>query len=298
MEENKPRIILDTDMETDCDDAGALALLAEYVRAGMADLAGIIASVPSKYAAPSCEAITSFYGIQTEIGAVHLARYSNDERFHNYFAHRDKYYEYCYNETLAKTLNKTDEDYEDSTLVYRRILSRAEDNSICILLIGTLTAFDLLLMSRPDEICDLGGSELVSRKVCKVIAMSNAIYPRALDNFNWDMDREATERVIKTLPLPMYASPDGADIITGYSFSKDLPNNHPVRIAYEKHNAGQNKGRSSWDIIATLYALEPDNKVFEDRALGQIEYDQKANITSWNKKGTKLDHLLRLKKDQ
>ena len=37
---NTPLIIFDTDMDTDCDDAGALAILYEYVKRQKAELLG------------------------------------------------------------------------------------------------------------------------------------------------------------------------------------------------------------------------------------------------------------------
>ena len=42
MNEKKPLILFDTDMDTDYDDAGALALLLEYVKKGKADLLGLL----------------------------------------------------------------------------------------------------------------------------------------------------------------------------------------------------------------------------------------------------------------
>ena len=42
----RPIILFDTDMESDCDDAGALALLLNACRAGEAQLLGVIADAP------------------------------------------------------------------------------------------------------------------------------------------------------------------------------------------------------------------------------------------------------------
>ena len=55
--ERKPIIIFDTDMDTDVDDAGALAILLSYVKQGRAALLGILADGPDRYAAAACEAL-------------------------------------------------------------------------------------------------------------------------------------------------------------------------------------------------------------------------------------------------
>ncbi len=44
----KPLIIFDTDMDTDCDDAGALCLLLKFVKCGKADILAAIADTPVK----------------------------------------------------------------------------------------------------------------------------------------------------------------------------------------------------------------------------------------------------------
>ncbi|HCH85950.1 MAG TPA: nucleoside hydrolase, partial [Lentisphaeria bacterium] len=50
-------IILDTDFETDCDDAGALCVLHALARRGNAAIAGVIASVHSPWPAAGVRAL-------------------------------------------------------------------------------------------------------------------------------------------------------------------------------------------------------------------------------------------------
>ena len=60
---DKPCILFDTDMESDCDDAGALALLLYACRAGEAQLLGVIADAPGACVAPCCELFRRHYAV-------------------------------------------------------------------------------------------------------------------------------------------------------------------------------------------------------------------------------------------
>ena len=71
----KPIILFDTDMDTDCDDAGALAMLLEAHLADKAILLGIVADSVSPYAAPACDYMAHHYGIELPIGTVYAEDY-------------------------------------------------------------------------------------------------------------------------------------------------------------------------------------------------------------------------------
>lgn len=52
-------IILDTDMDTDCDDVGALAMLHALADNGEAEILGIVCDAPTVWGAPCIEAINT-----------------------------------------------------------------------------------------------------------------------------------------------------------------------------------------------------------------------------------------------
>ena len=76
-EQNKPLIIFDTDMDTDCDDVGALAMLLNAHLSKKAELLGIITDSVCKYAAPFCETMTRFYEVSLPIGAIYERDYQD-----------------------------------------------------------------------------------------------------------------------------------------------------------------------------------------------------------------------------
>ena len=149
----RPIILFDTDMESDCDDAGALALLLNACRAGEAQLLGVIADAPGTCVAPCCEAFLRHYGVSAPIGAVRAAEYAQSPRFAAYRAH-------CaampprmfYNRTLAAQVGRTDADYEDAARAYRRMLVSAGDGSVTLVCVGFLTALAALLLTGPDDL--------------------------------------------------------------------------------------------------------------------------------------------------
>ena len=259
----KQFVIFDTDMDTDCDDVGALAMLLEAHKQGMIELVGIISDSVCKFAAPCCEAISNFYGVDVPIGAIYADDYSDTENNINRFAAYRKHTVTCsdngrgYNRIFSEKIKKTDLDYPSAAYVYRKILANAEDESVTVLCVGMLTAIYEALKSEPDSISCMTGVELFERKVKKVITMGN---PDKIDDFNWGMDAYASEKFFAMCPVPIYISAEGDDVITGDILTKTLHSDHLLRCAYETWLKKENCGRASWDLIASLFAINPDVK--------------------------------------
>ena len=294
---NKPPLILfDTDMDTDCDDAGALAILIEYAKHGMADISAIVTDCPDRYAPTACEMICNWYDIHPMIGTIYDHEFPEDEtdRYVRYRNHRLTLpEEIYYNRTTSKLLNKTDKDYPSSVSVYRRALASAQDKSVIVLAIGFLTAIEQLWSSEPDQYSDLNGYDLFRAKVKYVVSMGCATYPSTDNyNFNYNMDRVGAKAFFDRCPCSIYVSPDGIDVITGSCFSSALPVGHPLRTIYEIYNQGQNKGRMSWDLIALLFALEPTSSLFNIETHGTVCYDDTCNVVYWNENGSRNDYQI------
>lgn len=295
----KPLILFDTDMDTDCDDAGALAILLSAVRRGEASLLGIVCDAPDRYAGPACDRLCRQYGVDCPIGTLYDSAYpaEESERFVRYRRNRaDNLREARqYTHVLAAECGRVDTDYPQAAVLYRRLLAGAADGSVTIVCVGLLTALDELLLSPPDEISPLSGRELVARKVDRLISMTNAAWPQVVrKNFNYDMDPIGSERVVATCPVPIHASPDGGAVITGSGLSAALPQGHPLRTAYELYNEGQGRGRSSWDLLAVHYALWPQSGCFVANARGQLRYTADELRTDWLPDGGRADREVRL----
>lgn len=296
--QKKPLLIFDSDMDTDCDDAGALAMIYEAVRRGRAELLGIITDVVSPDAAPCCEAFGKFYGIDRPIGTIYATDYPESEttRYVRYRIHTEQTGDRRYNRRLARQIGKQDTDYPSAVHVYRKLLASAEDQSVTILCVGLLTALDALLRSEGDEISPLSGEALLRQKVEKVVSMGYPAWEGI--NFNWDMDSEGAEHFIAHCPVPLCVSGEGDDVITGSSLSSRFAEEHPLRQAYEIYTEAPNRGRSSWDLIATLYALEPETPLLEGVERGTCCYDPAIPRSYWQKDGKRRDFDVVIRADK
>lgn len=107
-------VILDTDMDSDVDDVGALAMLHAYEKQRMARILGIIVTSDEKYSAPCTDAINRWFGrkdipigVSQKDSLRSFSKYTKQlsERFASRF--------------------KTNADAEDGTAVYRRLLAGA-----------------------------------------------------------------------------------------------------------------------------------------------------------------------------
>ncbi len=287
-EKKMPLIIYDTDMDTDCDDVGALAMILEYQKRGKAKLLGIVTDAISEYSAPMCEAFCNYYDVKVPIGSVHFSMYPRLEKgryaeYHKTMAHFAPGPR-CYTRPLAKMLGKRDVDYPAAETLYRKLLSEAEDKSVTVVVVGFMTALDRLFLTEGDEYSPLSGIELFEKKVDKVLSMGHAEQPVIPSkSFNYVMDGEGAEAAFAKCPVPIYVSGAGGSVITGACFTEKLELGHPLRFSYEKWLRAQSKGRCSWDQITTLYALDPDHPMLATEHCGTICFDAASGEVSWER---------------
>jgi len=280
----KVQLILDTDMDTDCDDAGALAVLNNYLIKGRVDVKAVICDAPSEYGGSCIEAINRYYGSSVPIGVVKPEDFGADyaARFQNYLAHQEKTSARNYNCAVGSLVGRTASGYPSAASAYRKVLSECPDQSVVICCIGLLSAISLLLASGPDEHSPLTGVELVAQKVRYIVTMASMPFPgQGNERFNWKMDALAAEHVVNSSPVPLHISSTGVDVRTGSSLSDLLPPDHPVRRAYEIYLGVPNKSRSSWDQIALLYAMNQDEPLFRVSSGYRISYSAQENLCSW-----------------
>ncbi len=272
------KIILDTDMGSDCDDVGALALLHHYAQEGQAEILGIIYSsgrVP--YGAGVIDAINHYYHrADLPIGACHS---------------------HCIGDPVDKMNAKqlasdTDtfghkivrnKDAIEQTILNRQLLAKQDDSSVTYITIGHTQGLYSLLRSAPDGISGLTGEELVRKKVKRWIALG------ALDADNlekqyrkdWNFYRNGTapytEYLIKNFPVDMYFINAGSNVFSGASL-KDTPLGNIVRTAYEKWLSNTQQKtladqRSSWDLIAVYYAVEGCGDFLENGEPGYLDFE-------------------------
>ena len=115
-----------------------------------------------------------------------------------------------------------------------------------------------LLDSKPDEFSPLAGPDLVKAKVKELVSMGGRWpnSPKEEGEYNFHMDGQAAHTVIQHWPGKIMFTGLGKDVMTGGRLVAQAPKDNPVPAFYRNFFKGYNVSeRSSWDLIAVLYAV-------------------------------------------
>ncbi len=270
-------IIFDTDMTTDCDDAGALAMLHALERQGEANILATIVNNKGPHSAGATAAINAFYG-RTD---VPVGAYQGDlvgREAAGFFK------EIALDTALYGHRAPTRAAYPDGVDVYRRVLSEAGTNGVVIVSVGHLNNLYDLLRSEPDEHSSLPGVELVEQKVDHLVVMGGHFlpdpsvrYPEGCEhNFRARGSARYTGPTLRTWPTRILLSgyEIGERILTGTALA-GLDELHPVRRAYAGHPSEPLvNGRMSWDQTAVLAAVRGPESYWNLSRPGRAEVDE------------------------
>jgi len=280
-----PKIILDTDVDTDCDDTGALAILHNLASAERAEILGIVCSIPLQACANYIACVNAAYGRpELPTGLIDESLWSGKASYKPYLEHRKHMGEKgtLYNEAVPAD-EAPAASSEDAVALYRRLLAAQPERSVTICAIGTLTAIDALLSSPPDSISPLGGQQLAAQKVDRLVCMAIAHYPTGKDGFNWRMDSGAAARVIAKWPGPIYAQPTGTEVLTGRRFMQSVSADNPIRRAYQLWLRGMEfEQRSSWDQLTVIYSLLGEQDLFSTKGPLGLSLDPESKEHRWS----------------
>ena len=296
-------VIFDTDMDLDCDDAGALAILHALMDNKETELLGVICDVPSINSAYVAKLINTYYSrADIPIGIVKDDDFETSKKYYTYRNYRNynmsgKGY---YPPKIVQEFKHpefNEQGIEDCVSLYRSLLSKSENESVVIIAVGLLTALAQLLDSDSDEISSLSGEQLVKKKVKKLISMGIGSFPSANAEFNWLMDWDSARRVINHWPTTLVISALGSQFLNGNTLSKTTLKSNPVRICYEIYLEGENRGNYSWDLIAAYHGVRETNPYFEEVKGYYINLEQELGKNFWieDKEDNKKHSYLRLK---
>lgn len=240
-------VIFDTDMDSDCDDAGALAILHALADRGEVRILATTVSARHRWSGPCVDAINTYFGRpDIPIGIPPATPNRQGSK---------------YAETIAKEFPHdfpSDGERPDAATVYRRVLAAQPDGSVTLVTVGDLTNVRDLLASKPDSISPLDGVELARTKVKCWFCMGSR-YPADRDPARWGnfkMDPQATVEAISLWPRPIVFTGGGefARALSTGARLKELPPDNPVRRVYELYFGGEAKDRHSADLITVMVA--------------------------------------------
>lgn len=233
------RIILDTDMESDVDDVGALAMLHALADSGETEILGVMVCAINPWSILCADRINTYFN-RENLPLGQLRGPGVD---------RESLYARGVAEEFPGTLQSAD-DAPEAVDQYRRILAGQPDNSVVILSIGYLTNLRDLINSSPDRHSDLDGRQLAEQKVRLWVCMGGQFPSGREANLRWDT--EASIEAIDRWPGEIIFSGWEIGLMDTGDDILDLPESNPVRRAYQLFDRIPHK---NWDQVAVLYAV-------------------------------------------
>lgn len=267
------RIIFDTDMGNDVDDALALGVIHALQSRAECELLAVTVTKDEISAAPFIDAVNTFYGRpDIPIGVVHDGPTPGASRFTSLADNRD-HGSLRYPHDL-----RSGADAPEASKLLRRILTDQPDGSVTIVQVGFSTNLARLLETGPDEVSPLTGHELVEKKVRQLTVMAGAFAPVQGSNryleYNVRHDVGAAKKIAAEWPTPIIYSGFEIGLAIPYpanSIQQDFAYvaHHPLAEAYHLYDPPPHE-RPTWDLTSVLYAVRPDRAYFDLSEPGQV----------------------------
>ena len=285
------RLIFDTDMGNDVDDALALAVIHALESRGEAKLLAVTLSKDNRYAAPYVDLVNTFYGrAAIPVGVVTHGKTPEDSAMIKVPAERRKPDgQYVYPHKLTDGTAAP-----DAVRVLRRVLAGEAPGSVAVVVVGFSTNLARLLDSPPDEASPLTGAQLVAQKVRLLSAMAGR-FPAGDPEYNVKTDIPAARKVFAEWPSAVVFS--GFEIGIALKFPATSIENdfgwvadHPVAEAYRNYMK-MPYDRPTWDLTAALYAVRPSRGYFGLSAAGRVTVDEEGRTVFTESAGGKHRYL-------
>ena len=263
------RILLDTDIGPDCDDAAALALCILYARETGSELLGVMHCTSSPWGVGAIRSILRWYGAeQTPVGTLKDPGFLTGPAYEKY------------NRPLAEEIPAEARQAPDCTRLYREILAAQPDHSVEIIGVGPLRNLANLLSSEADSVSPLSGWGLIAKKVARLTLMAGNFAPDCTGpEWNVEMDLTYARLILETWPgeINLLGWEAGADVIALREPHALSPEN-PVAQAYRLYAGGA--GRNSWDLCTVQWAMHPDCPFYDPSAPGLVTLDAQG-VSRW-----------------
>ena len=275
------RIIFDTDMGNDVDDALALGVLHSLQNRGECQLLAVTVTKDNKYAAPMVSLINTFYGRpDIPVGMVYNGVTPEDGK---YLREVVMMKNENGDDTFLRTLHPGDA-IPDAVSLLRKTLAAEEDGAVVVVQVGFSTNFARLMDSEPDSISPLSGMELIMKKVRLLSMMAGAFDPKYTHvEYNIRCDLTAAKKLIADWPTPIvFSGYEIGDMIqypsinirNDYNYVK----HHPLKEAYHYYR-GLNNSQATFDLTSVLYAVRPNYGYFDMSGFGTVVLNEKGHTS-------------------
>lgn len=261
------KLIIDTDIGNDCDDAGALAVAHNLANQKYCDILAITSDTSRKDGALAIEIINQYYQKNIPVGMTKKSSFLDEQHGYGEYSRAlvERYPQYINGRII-----------EDSTSLLRKTLALLNGKARFVCL-GPLNNIADLMQSTPCLYSNLTGIELINQKIESFIIMGGEFQTekqlylegkKMIAEWNILQDIKSAQYVIHHLMCPIVFVPYSVGLIkTGHLLFSD-PNYHsPIKLSYQVHSKGP---RQSWDPIAVYYAIMGESDLFELSDYGHV----------------------------
>ena len=268
------KLIFDTDMGNDIDDALALAMIHTLADRGECELLAVTVTKDHPQAAPFVDLLNTYYGRPSiPIGAVKKGMTPEQSKYTVLAGLRDNGKPKYPHDLLDGT------QAPNATAILRATLAEQPDNSVVIAQVGFSTNLARLMESKPDDYSSLDGMALIEKKVKHVEIMAGAFTAigkntRFLE-YNVVKDIANARKILQSWPTDVIASGfeigialpyPARSILEDFRYDKD----HPIPAGYQLYEPTPHE-RPTWDLTSVLHGVRPSHQYFELSPRGTIK---------------------------
>lgn len=290
-----PAILFDTDMETDCDDAAAMAVLHALADNGECEILATVVSVRDWASAATVAAINAYYGRPLlPLGMVKEGGVLEKSKFAGQIA------------AAFPTHVKSAADVPNATTVYRDILEKQPDQSVTIVTVGYLTNLKNLLQLATEG-THPSGPDLIKAKVKTWVCMGGNFVGEPpkddlkLGNVNFQRDAASAHYVVHHWPTPVvFVGREIGSVPSGLEVGDRLaetPSHNPVRAAYSHYFGGAVKKRHVADPTTILYAVRGLRDYWDIQSSGRMDLHPDMTFEWKPDPSARQTYLLKKRKD-
>jgi inosine-uridine nucleoside N-ribohydrolase len=272
------KLIFDTDMGNDCDDALALAMIHSLESRGECQLLAVTITKDHELAAPFVDCVNTFYRRgNIPIGVCRNSGKTTDAGKYNQVAKITDNGKFRFDHDLL-----SGNDAPTAVEVLRRTLAAAEDASVVVVQVGFSTNLANLLVSPADAVHPLPGRELFAKKVRLVSIMAGAFTKIPNDKgqlvdhreYNVAEDVASIKKLVELCDVPILWSGFEIGLNLTYPHQSILKDyryvpHHPVAEAYIAYIPPPHD-RPTWDLTSVLAAVRPDRGYFQVSKPGKV----------------------------
>ncbi len=284
------RVIFDTDITGDVDDALALAMLHSLADREECEIAAITISKSNPLAPRFVSAMNRMHGRPGIAVGINPEAPPRESKYLPVVEERRADGSLLYPHDEGAT-------HREAVDVMRQVLAEAADRSVVIVQVGLAVNVAALLESGPDEHSPLSGRELVQRKVNHLSLMAGAF--TFVRNTNRHPEANVKNHV-ESMQALVEHWPDAVPCIwSDFHIGLGAPMpakqmlrrlelqdpRHLLAKSYRLHS-GEDHDRPTWDLSSVLFSVRPDRGYYQLSASGKVEIlDDGASTFSPEKTG-------------